>query len=133
MKELIQKTKNQLIISKFHMRDRFYQFLVNTGLISVICTLSNVVYANEGGTPANGDLDTQMKNAMGAVLGNILTVFKYVGMGLLIAGIVQLILAFKDDNADGKQRAIMLCGISIALILIKPFLTGINIINLGIK
>lgn len=125
MKELIQKTKNQLIISKFHMRDRFYQFLVNTGLISVICTLSNTVYAD-------GDLETQMKNAMGAVLGNILTVFKYVGMGLLIAGIVQLILAFKDDNADGKQRAIMLCGISIALILIKPFLTGINIINLGL-
>lgn len=108
MKKLLLKTN-----------EKINQILINSGIIGALCTMSGKAYANA--------LDGEMKSAMNAVLGNILVIFKYVGVGLLIAGIVQLILAFKDDNADGKQRAIMLCGVAIALILIRTFLSGITV------
>ena len=66
-----------------------------------------------------------LKEIMGKILGVLTTVFLYIGILLLCWGIGQLVLAFKNEDADSKSRAIMLIVASVFLIAIRPFLEAI--------
>lgn len=65
------------------------------------------------------------KSIIGRVVGLITSIAMYIGIVLLAWGIVQLVLAFKNEDADSKSRAIMLIVVSVALIGLKPILTAI--------
>ena len=66
-----------------------------------------------------------LNQIMGSILGVLATVFLYVGILLLCWGIGQLVLAFKNEDADSKSRAIMLIVASVFLIGIRTFLTAV--------
>lgn len=65
------------------------------------------------------------KNVLQKVLGVLCDVFLYVGVLLLCWGVGQLVMAFKNEDADSKSRAIMLIVSSAFLIGIKTFLNTI--------
>ena len=81
-------------------------------------------------------LDTTTKDIVKAILNLVQTLGQTLGLTigiiLLAWSVVMLILAFKNEDADSKSRAIMLLVVSIALIgiggLIQPILqaTGVG-------
>lgn len=65
------------------------------------------------------------ESIIGKVLGIVMDIFMYIGIVLLVWSIGMLILAFKNEDADSKTRAIMLLIVSIALIGLKPLVNGV--------
>ncbi|MGN0671728.1 MAG: hypothetical protein ACI4KE_03770 [Anaerovoracaceae bacterium] len=64
---------------------------------------------------------------MKGVINIIFEVAKYVGIVLAVSGIFQLILAYKDDNADGQSRAVRLVVVALVLLGLKTLvkMTGL--------
>lgn len=73
--------------------------------------------------------DVSSDSLIGSAIGVILTFIRGVGVILLIWGFAQLILAFKNEDADSKSRAIMALMVGVALIALKTLLKGMNIIS----
>lgn len=55
----------------------------------------------------------------------VLKIAFYIGIILLAWSIIMLVLAFKNEDADSKSRAIMLIVVSVVLIAIRPILSAI--------
>lgn len=73
--------------------------------------------------------DVSSDSLIGSAIGVILTFIRGVGVILLIWGFAQLILAFKNEDADSKSRAIMALMVGVALIALKTLLKSMNIIS----
>ena len=69
--------------------------------------------------------DGEMEAIVTQLLGVILQVFFYIGILLLAWGVGMLVLAFKNEDADSKSRAMMLLVVAIALIGLKPLLQAV--------
>lgn len=67
------------------------------------------------------------ENVIGGILDVIFKIAFYIGIVLAVIGVVQFILAFKDDNAEQQARGVRLAIIGTALIGIKVLigLTGL--------
>lgn len=66
---------------------------------------------------------------MGSILGMILAVFRYVGVALIVWGVIQFVLATKRTDAESKSDAIqtIMCGI-----VLTALKTIFNSFNLGV-
>lgn len=64
---------------------------------------------------------------MGGVLDIIFKIFRYIGILLLVWSIGMLVLAFKNEDADSKSRAMMMMVVSVVLVGIEAVvrLTGL--------
>ena len=97
----------------------------------VLCTACMpMLLADE--TISLGDAATNGADAdtlMGAIVGAILTIFRYIGVILLCWSVGQLILAFKDGDGNSKTQAAMMIVVSILLITLKGILKLVGIIN----
>lgn len=67
------------------------------------------------------------ENLIGQVLKIIFTLFQYIGILLLAWSIGMLVLAFKNEDADSKSRAIMMMVVSVVLIGVKTLFQNINL------
>ena len=67
-----------------------------------------------------GTLDTLFGN----ILGIVCKIFFVVGSVLLLFGLGMLMLSFKNDDADSKQRAIQLIAVSVGLMSIGGIYTA---------
>lgn len=73
--------------------------------------------------------DLSMDSLVGKVIDVVLTLARYIGLILLIFGLYQLYLSFKDDNPDGKIKAITLLVTSVGLITLKSILKLVGLIS----
>lgn len=66
---------------------------------------------------------------MGSILGMILAVFRYVGIALIVWGVIQFVLATKRTDAESKSDAIqtIMCGI-----VLTALKTIFNSFDLGV-
>ena len=62
--------------------------------------------------------DTTVKNLITVIL----KIFFYIGMLLLVWSVGMLVLAFKNEDADSKSRAMMMLVVSIVLMGLEAFL-----------
>ena len=69
------------------------------------------------------------ENVLGGVIGVIIEIAKYVGIVLAISGVFMLILAYKDDNADGQSRAVRLVVVAVALLGLRTLLKVTGLIS----
>ena len=67
---------------------------------------------------------------MNKLLDVITTIFLYIGILLLAWSIGMLVLAFKNEDADSKSRAMMLLVVSVVLIGLDGILNLVGIRNL---
>lgn len=65
------------------------------------------------------------KNLVQNLLGYVFAIFKYIGWLLLAWGVGQLVLAFKNEDADSKSRAMMLIVVAIILTSIGTIFNGV--------
>lgn len=66
-----------------------------------------------------------MDTVVGYVIGIVAKIGIFVGAVLLAFAIFQLVLAFKDEDANAKSRNAQLLVVAIALMGIKPLLSGL--------
>ena len=75
------------------------------------------------------------KQLINSILDVMYKMALYIGIILLAWGVIMLVLALKNEDADSKSRAIMLIAVSIALISVKILVAPIvdNVITNGLK
>lgn len=74
---------------------------------------------------ANMDLDT----LFGGVVDIIIQIAFYIGGVLTIGGVMSLLLAYKDENADAQSRAVRLIVIGGALLGLRTLLQMAGILG----
>lgn len=91
---LMEKKRLSLDTMKEQGMEKMYPVLCSTGVIFG-GMVGNVCYA---------DTTTDVMNKIKDL---VYKIFKYIGFILVIWGVGQLILAFKNEDSDSKSRAIM--------------------------
>ena len=74
---------------------------------------------------AFADENEALSSVFEKIKGLVGTIFRWIGYMLLLWGVAQLILAFKNEDADSKSRAMLLIGVGAALTAIEAFLEKI--------
>ena len=87
---------------------------------------TTVITAGSDSLLGGGDVDST--TLMNGIVGAVLTLFRYIGIILLVWSIGQLVLAFKDGDGNSKTQAAMMIVVSILLIGLKTFLDMANVI-----
>lgn len=90
----MEKKRLSLNTMKEQVMEKMYPVLCSTGVIFG-GMVGNVCYA---------DTTTSVMNKIKDL---VYKIFKYIGFILVIWGVGQLILAFKNEDSDSKSRAIM--------------------------
>lgn len=70
-----------------------------------------------------------MDDLFASMAGIIIKIAFYVGALLTIGGVFSLIVAYKDDNADGQTRAVRLIVVGVILVGFKSMLQLAGIIS----
>ena len=76
--------------------------------------LTPTVYATTAGGGDNAATD-----AMTTIINVVFKIFQYIGIILALWGAGSLIMAFKNEDADSKSRAIMCLVVGIALVALR--------------
>lgn len=75
----------------------------------------------------NSSLD--MDNLFASMAGIVIKIAFYVGALVTIGGIFSLIVAYKDDNADGQTRAVRLIVVGVVLVGFETMLKTAGIMG----
>ena len=112
--------------------------LASAGLtVAGMSSLMPIAYANNTTTlNVTEQPITGANDIMGTIIGYIASIFRYIGILLMVWSIGMLVLAFKNEDADSKSRAMMMLVVSLILITLKSIVnailkaanTGINLV-----
>ena len=78
-------------------------------------------------TTINTNLD--LNSLFGGVVDIIIQIAMYVGIALAVGGVFSLVLAYKDENAEGQSRAVRIIVVGGALIGLRVLLQTAGLIN----
>lgn len=126
MNNLIQKTKDTFNNFSGNMYIKTHNFM-EKAMISIF-TLAGMDIATARAYAAGVNVD----NLFGSIIGMVTKIFFYIGSILLVWGIGQLVLAFKNEDADSKSRAVMVIVVSVGLMAVGTFYTKV-VGNEGVK
>lgn len=106
------------------------RFPINRMMISSYCTAFMLTAISTVSALADGVVDT---STISEILGNMIsvvgTIFTAVGIILAVYSVGQLILAFKNEDADSKSRASTLLIVSIILIAFPAIVEGLDLVG----
>lgn len=104
---------------------KFYAF-AKKNTLSTIATVAAIIPAGVVDVIAANEVDE--KGLMNKVLDIIFKIFRYIGILLFVWSVGMLVLAFKNEDADSKSRAMMMMVVSVVLVAIKSVVdaTGIT-------
>lgn len=97
--------------------------LCATASAAAVCGAFSPTVLASGGT---GGVDAD--ELVGKLVEYIFKIFFYIGVLLLAWAIGQLVLAFKNEDADSKSRAMMLLVVAIILMGIQPLFSALNLL-----
>ena len=80
-------------------------------------------------TPVMAAGDTSVDSLVGTIVGIILTMFRYVGIVLLVWGVAQFVMAMKRSDSESKGDAIQTIIAAIVLIGLKTVVTSLGIVD----
>jgi uncharacterized membrane protein len=100
--------------------------IATVGVLAIIalmlCLTMNFAFA------AN-DYVSSIKDTLQTMISVVCTIFQAVGVILTVYSVGQLVLAFKNEDADSKSRASTMLVVGIVLIAMPSLVTGLNLIN----
>ena len=70
-----------------------------------------------------------LNSLFGGVVDIIIQIAMYVGIALAVGGVFSLVLAYKDENAEGQSRAVRIIVVGGALIGLRVLLQTAGLIN----
>lgn len=77
----------------------------------------------------NNDAASDVQSILNTMIGYIGMAFQAVGVVLCVYSVGQLLLAFKNEDADSKSRASTMLVVGVILVAIKPLINGLNIVE----
>lgn len=98
-------------------------------VVSCIFAIACPMLLAAGEDAAGAVNSTVADNAMSTIISFVFKIFGYIGAVLGVWGIGSLILSFKNEDADGKSRAIMLLGAAILLLSLKSIISASGILT----
>ena len=104
------------------MKAQHLKTLAVFGLTSLMLK-ATPVYAGDSFDDA---ADVQGSDVMSKILTVVGTLCTYVGVILLIGAVVALIMAFKNEELEGKHRAGLGIAVAIGLLCMKGILTAVT-------
>lgn len=113
------------IVNKIKLNARTLKIVAGSTASAALVGTS-FAFAKGGSGGSDGSGGTSAKDLVQGMLGYVFTIFKYIGWLLLAWGIGQLVLAFKNEDADSKSRAMMLIVVAIILTVIGTIFNGLN-------
>lgn len=111
------------IVNKIKLNARTLKIVAGSTASAVLDGTSFAFASGSGSTAGTATAKGLVTNLLGYVFG----IFKYIGWLLLACGIGQLVLAFKNEDADSKSRAMMLIVVAIILTCIGTIFNGLSI------
>ena len=78
-------------------------------------------------TTINTNLD--LDSLFGGIVDIIIKIAMYVGIALAVGGVFSLVLAYKDENAEGQSRAVRIIVVGGAHIGLRVLLQTAGLIN----
>ena len=81
----------------------------------------------DSSTTINTNLD--LDSLFGGIVDIIIKIAMYVGIALAVGGVFSLVLAYKDENAEGQSRAVRIIVVGGALIGLRVLLQTAGLIN----
>lgn len=78
-------------------------------------------------TTINTNLD--LDSLFGGIVDIIIKIAMYVGIALAVGGVFSLVLAYKDENAEGQSRSVRIIVVGGALIGLRVLLQTAGLIN----
>lgn len=111
------------IVNKIKLNARTLKIVAGSTASAVLVGTS-FAFASGSGSTAGA---TTAKGLVTNLLEYVFGIFKYIGWLLLAWDIGQLVLAFKNEDADSKSRAMMLIVVAIILTCIGTIFNGLSI------
>ena len=71
--------------------------------------------------------NTSPEQAMGAVIGVILTVMRYVGVAMVVYGVYEIIMSIQNNQPEAKTKGIIMALSGVVMIGLKTVLTQFGI------
>lgn len=122
MKNEMLKTKaKNALISAFSTYEKYKYKLMGVMAGTSILACGAIMFATAA--PTVNDL-------VGKIINIICNIFLIVGIFLTVYAIGQLIMAFKNDDADSKTRASTVLVVGLVLIAIKGIVNALHLNNL---
>lgn len=112
-------------MSQIKKIDNVQKNIIHFGLIALL-GLMVIVHP----TFAGNEAATQIASIVSQMINIIGMIFSAVGVILLVYGIGQLIMAFKNDDPDSKTRSSTLVIVSIVLICFPAIVKGLNLVEM---
>lgn len=76
-----------------------------------------------------GNAQANVKDILGNMISVIELVFQAVGVVLLVYSIAQLVLAFKNEDADSKTRASTLLVVAVILVALPTIINNLHLLD----
>jgi hypothetical protein len=141
---LIQKRNKEELLRNIAM-----MFIAAVVLVLMFFLVTHCAWAEAdsdggyGGSSTNGSVQVsidnykfgsntvgKIKSVTNAVVNVIVTIFQAVGVIMSVFSVGQMVLAFKNEDADSKSRASLLLVCGLALIAIPAIVKSLDLINL---
>lgn len=104
-------------VKNIKIKAKTLKMVAATSVGTVACAPLMAFAADEKTTTAH--------DMVGTLLGYVLGIFFWIGLLFLAWGIAQLVLAFKNEDADSKSRAMMVLLSGLLLTIVDQILKGV--------
>lgn len=111
------------IVNKIKLNARTLKIVAGSTASAALVGTSFAAASQKGSEAATGTAEGLVQN----LLGYVFAIFKYIGWLLLAWGVGQLVLAFKNEDADSKSRAMMLIVVAIILTTLGTIFNGLGL------
>ena len=108
--------------------------------ISMGMMMGTTAFATGTSQPASGgkttwdtvkvqaDSNADAGTLMGNIIGIILTLMRYVGVALLVYGVVEIVMSFMQNQPEAKTKGIIMALCGVVMIALKSVLQAIGVI-----
>lgn len=112
------------IVNKIKLNARAAKIAVGSTATALLIGTSFAFAAPSASSSASAG-GASAKTLVQNLLSYVFAIFKYIGWLLLAWGVGQLVLAFKNEDADSKSRAMMLIVVAIILTALTTIFNGV--------
>ena len=123
--------KNTVITKAKQTRGKIFSKVKYMFLLAgiTLTEMQTAAYANSG-IPSLGSTtaDSQAAGMVEQLVDIVFSIFRWVGVLLLAWSVAQLVMAFKNEDADSKTKAMTMAIVSIVLVSLKSIFSQFNLI-----
>lgn len=120
------KGKTKLAIAKLICFVETLMFMISN---------STMAYAKGFGAEQAVSIKTSVASAnklMGQLIGILLMITRYVGVGILVYGVYEVVLSFTSDQPEKRVKGISLALAGVVLVALRSVIAGFGVIGNGV-